>query len=91
MTRVKPEPEWKVNLGVDDSEDEVSYKCHLNVLKAESRKVKPNQGIIIELMNLTFKQRRVEIESEPYHAEEILEKFPALREYDHVCYTVLSV
>ena len=37
MTRVKPELEWKANLGVDDSQDEVSYKLHLNVLKAESQ------------------------------------------------------
>ena len=91
MTRVKPELEWKANLGVDDSQDEVSYKLHLNVLKAESQQVKPNQGIIIELMNLIFKPRRVEIESEPHHAEEILEKFATLRDYDHICYSVLSV
>ena len=78
-------------LGVDDFQDEVSYKLHLNVLKAESQQVKPNQGIIIELMNLIFKQRRVEIESEPHCAEEILEKVATLRDYDHICYSVLSV
>lgn len=71
-------------LGVEDCEDEVSYKRHLNVLRSECRKVKPNHGIVTELMCLTFKQRRVEFESKPYHAEEILDMFPVLQFFDHV-------
>ncbi len=91
MVRVKPDPKMKENLRVEGCEDEVSYRRHLNVLKNESRKMKPNQGIITELMGLTFTQRRAEIEREPHHAQEILDKFPALRDYNQVCYSTLSI
>ena len=85
MTRAKAQLTAKEILVVNNGEDEVSYKRHINAMKMESRKVKSNEAVITELMGLTYKQRRMEIEGTGSHVQEILDKFPTMGNYEQVC------
>ena len=67
----------------DDGEDAVSYERHIKALSAEYRKAKPNEGVVTELMAITFRQRRQEIVEKAM--PELLLKFPFLRHYGQVC------
>ena len=69
---------------LDTDEDEEPLKCHLENLSVERAKVCPNKDKIADLMQVTFTQRRKEIE-EGMHVVEILKKYPVLEEVDVVC------
>lgn len=68
----------------DDGEDAVSYERHIKALSAEYRKAKPNEGVVTELMAITFRQRRQEIVEKAMLVRELLLKFPFLRHYEQV-------
>ena len=68
----------------DDGEDAVSYERHIKVLTAEYRKVKPNEGVVTELMAITFRQRREEVVEKAMLVSEVLLKFPFFHQYQQV-------
>lgn len=68
----------------NDGEDAVSYKSHIKVMAVEYRKVKPNDGVITELMAITFRQRRAEVVEKAMLVSELLLKFPFFHHYEQV-------
>ena len=67
-----------------DGEDAVSYERHIKALSAEYRKAKPNEGVVTELMAITFRQRRQEIVEKAMLVREVLLKFPFICHYEQV-------
>ena len=66
----------------NDGEDAISYEGHVKATIAEYCKVKPNEGIVTELITITFRQRR-EVEKAML-VSEVLLKFPFLHHYEQV-------
>ena len=68
----------------DDGEDAISYERHIKAMTAEYRKVKPNEGVVTELMAITFRQRREDVIEKAMLVSEVLLKFPFLHHYEQV-------
>ena len=51
------EKQSSASTSTDDGEDAVSYERHIKAMTAEYRKVKPNEGVVTELMAITFRQK----------------------------------
>ena len=60
----------------DDGEDAISYECLIKAMTVEYRKVKPNEGVMTELMAITFCKTML--------VSEVLLKFPFLHHYEQV-------
>jgi hypothetical protein len=67
----------------DDGEDTISYERHIKAMTAEYHKVKPNEGVVTELMAITFRQRQ-EVVEKAMLVSEVLHKFPFLHHYEQV-------
>lgn len=60
-------------------EDEKSFARHNKALSTESLKSKPNLQLVEELMNLSYKMRRVDILDNPCDLSSLFEKYPFLK------------
>lgn len=56
-------------------EDQVSLQRHIKAMQKECSKTKPNDSAVRELMEITYDQRRWDIEHNQRMASEILEMF----------------
>lgn len=65
-------------------EDEVSFRRHNNVLRAEWTKSSRNMMVVNELMDVTYGLRRRTILEESMDVETLFEKFPFLQDPDQV-------
>ncbi|XP_078495459.1 uncharacterized protein LOC144750541 [Ciona intestinalis] len=64
----------------DTFEDSQSYKCHIKVIRDESRKLtNANISILLDRMNRTYTERRRKIQNGESTLEEILHEFPAFQ------------
>ena len=78
------EKQSSASTSTDDGEDAVSYERHIKAMTAEYRKVKPNEGVVTELMAITFRQRREEVVEKAMLVSEVLLKFPSFHHYEQV-------
>ena len=77
------EKQSSASTSTDDGEDAVSYERHIKAMTAEYRKTKPNEGVVTELMAITFRQRR-EVVEKAMLVSEVLQKFPFFHHYEQV-------
>ena len=87
MKRVKVSSANKENcltFDDDDGEDDVSYQHHIKVMAAEYKKSKPNESIVAELMEVTFKRRRHEVVRKAPLLRDLLDTFPSFQHYSQV-------
>ena len=68
----------------DDGEDDVSYQRHIKVMVAEYKKSKPNESIVAQLMEVTFKRRRHEVVNKAPLLRDLLDTFPSFHHYSQV-------
>ena len=78
------EKQSSASTSADDAEDAVSYERHIKAMTSEYRKVKPNEGVVTELMAITFRQRREEVVEKAMLVSEVLQKFPFFHHYEQV-------
>lgn len=67
-----------------EGEDDASFARHNHALKGEAKKVKPNRGVVAELMKLSFEMRRNSILSNVKPLKELLSNFPFLNDSEQV-------
>ena len=91
MVRVKAQSNKEQHTSSSDGEDAVSYERHIKALSAEYRKVKANEGVVTELMAITFRQRRQEIVEKSMLVREVLIRFPFLHHYEQVNLIIIVI
>ena len=81
-----------VHLDDDDHDsDKPAFERHIKFLQKEYKKLRPDQYVVKELMRKTFKIRREQIQEAPTRVSDLLEIYPALKNYDHVSTCVNKV
>ena len=71
-------------------EDATSFERHNRLICAEYRKSAPNKFVINELADLSFTMRREDILN-LNSIQEVLTKYPFLKEEDEVIYNICNI
>ena len=64
--------------------DEDVYQRHLKALNNELEKSKPRKDVLVDLMTVTYSNRRTYILEQAESVQEIIEKFPAFLKYPEI-------
>lgn len=75
----------------EPSDDEATTRSHIDILKAEYKKAKPDLSVIERKMKRTFAARWKMVNNPDLSLEDIISDFPALRERNFVSFNVIII